>query len=92
MLWAITALTFVATFAILAAVFYAFAPGGSGVANRLSRLANAATAPAQEATFSEKQKDRLRDGLASLGNLVPGGAASQSKLVYASTGFGPACC
>ncbi len=35
MLWAITALTFVATFAILAAVFYAFAPGGAGIATRL---------------------------------------------------------
>ena len=29
MLWAITALTFVATFGILAAVFYAFSPGGA---------------------------------------------------------------
>jgi tight adherence protein C len=90
MLWAITALTFVATFAILAAVFYAFAPGGSGVANRLSRMANAATAPAQEATFSEKQKDRLRDGLASLGNLVPGGDAGpppRTQLLLIRAGY-----
>ena len=46
MLWAITALTFVATFGILAAVFYAFAPGGTGIATRLSRMANTAAPPA----------------------------------------------
>jgi tight adherence protein C len=72
MLWAITTLTFLATFAILAAVLYAFAPGGAGIANRLSRLANTAAPAIEEASFAEKQKDRLRDTLAGLGNLVPG--------------------
>ena len=58
MLWAITALTFVATFGILAAVFYAFAPGG-GIASRLSRLANTGAPPVQEISFTEKQKEDL---------------------------------
>jgi tight adherence protein C len=74
MLWVITTLTFVATFTILAAVFYAFAPGGPGIATRLSRLANTAAPPIEETSFAEKQKDRLRDTLAGLGKLVPGDA------------------
>ena len=71
MLWALTAITFLATFAVLAAVFYAFTPGGAGIAGRLSRFMNPSI-PVQEASFSEKQKDRVRDTLASLGKLVPG--------------------
>ena len=89
MLWAITTLTFVATFAILAAVFYAFAPGGAGIANRLSRLANTAAPAVQEASFAEKQKDRLRDTLAGLGNLVPGdgGPAPRTQMLLMRAGY-----
>ena len=38
MLLAITAITFVATFGVVAAVLYAFTPGGAGIAGRLSRF------------------------------------------------------
>jgi tight adherence protein C len=72
MLWAITAITFLATFAILAAVVYALTPGGAGVAARLSRFMNPAAAAVQQASFAEKQRERMRDTLASLGKLVPG--------------------
>jgi tight adherence protein C len=72
MLWAITAVTFLATFAILAAIVYAFTPGGAGIAGRLSRFVNPAMPAVQEASFAEKQRDRLRDTLANLGKLVPG--------------------
>ncbi len=89
MLWAITALTFLTTFAILALVFYAFAPEGTGIVNRLSRLANSAAPPVQEASFSEKQKDRLRDSLASLGKLVPGdgGPTPRTQLLLIRAGY-----
>ncbi len=72
MLWAITAITFLATFAILAAVVYALTPGGAGIAGRLSRFMNPALPAVQETSFAVKQKDRMRDTLASLGKLVPG--------------------
>jgi tight adherence protein C len=89
MLWAITALTFVATFGILAAVFYAFAPGGGGIASRLSRLANTGAPPVQETSFTEKQKERLRDTLAGLGNLVPGdgGPTPRTQLLLMRAGY-----
>jgi tight adherence protein C len=89
MLWAITALTFVATFAILAAVFYAFAPGSSGIANRLSRLANTAAPPVEETSFTDKQKERLRDTLAGLGNLVPGdsGPTARTEILLMRAGY-----
>ena len=69
MVWGITAITFVATFAILAALFYAFAPGsGAAVAGRLSRLIDSST-QVQEQKFSDKLA-RVRDALASVGKLV----------------------
>ena len=89
MLWAITALTFLATFAVLAAVFYAFSPEGTGIAGRLSRLANAVAPPVHETSFSDKQKDRLRDTLASLGKMVPGdaGPTPRTQLLLIRAGY-----
>jgi tight adherence protein C len=89
MLWAITALTFLATFAILAAVFYAFSPAGSGILSRLARLANTAAPPVHEASFSEKQKDRVRDTLASLGKMIPGdaGPAPRTQILLIRAGY-----
>jgi tight adherence protein C len=89
MLWAITALTFVATFAILAAVFYAFAPGGSGITSRLTRLASTAAPPIAETSFAEKQKDRVRDTLAGLGKLVPGdsGPTPRTQMLLLRAGY-----
>ena len=88
MLWALTAITFLATFAVLAAVFYAFTPGGAGIAGRLSRFMNPSI-PVQEASFSEKQKDRVRDTLASLGKLVPGASdeTPRTQLLMLRAGY-----
>jgi tight adherence protein C len=89
MLWAITTLTFVATFAVLAAVFYAFAPGGTGIATRLSRMANTAAPRVEEASFAEKQKERVRDTLAGLGKMVPGdgGPTPRTELLLIRAGY-----
>ena len=76
MLWAITALTFLATFGVLAALFYAFSSQGGAVAERLSRLANTTAPRVEEESFVEKQKDNVRNTLAGLSKLVPGGDAS----------------
>jgi tight adherence protein C len=88
MVWTITAITFLATFGILAALFYAFAPG-AGIAGRLSRLMDTSVAPVQESSFSEKQRDRVRDTLASLGKLVPGepGQAPRTQLLMMRAGY-----
>ena len=90
MLLAITALTFLATFGILAALFYAFSSQGAAVAERLTRLANTAAPPVDEATFAEKQKDRVRNTLAGLGKIVPGGTANatpRTQLLLMRAGY-----
>jgi tight adherence protein C len=89
MLWVVTALTFVATFAVLAAIFYAFTPGGAGIANRLSRMTNTAAPAVEESSFAEKQKERVRDTLAGLGNLVPGdgGPTPRTQLMLIRAGY-----
>jgi tight adherence protein C len=87
MLW-ITAVTFLATFGIFAALFYAFSPGGAGIAGRLSRFLSP-SAPVEQTSFAEKQKDRVRDTLASLGKLVPGssGQAPRTQLLMTRAGY-----
>lgn len=74
MVWGITAATFLGTVAILAALFYAFAPNELGIGKRLSRLANASS-PTYETRFADRQKERVRDTLAGLGKLMPGDPA-----------------
>ena len=81
MLWSITAVTFLATFGILWALFYAFAPGGSVIARRLSQLVNP-SAPVEEVSFAEKQKDRASEALARgevVGLQVRGGLGAPAK-------------
>lgn len=88
MLWTLTTITFLATAAILAALVFAFVPGELGFANRLSRLLRSAPPPVKTG-FSEKQKDRVRDALASVGNLVPAGSArpSHGQLLMVRAGY-----
>jgi tight adherence protein C len=87
MLWGITAITFLLTFGILAALVYAFAPGAA-IAGRLSKLMSPPP-PVDEASFAEKQKDRVRHSLASLGKLVPGESeqAPRSQLLMMRAGY-----
>jgi tight adherence protein C len=88
MVWGMTAVTFLATVAILLALVYAFAPGGTGIAARLSRLMNpAVTVP--EASFSDKQKERVRNTLATVGKMVPGDSAQapRAQLMMMRAGY-----
>src|ERR1700736_1933345 len=88
MVGGITAVTFFATVIILFALFYALAPGGAEVAGRLSRLINP-VGGAEEERFAVKQKEWLRNSLASLGEIVPGNAkeAPRSQLLMARAGY-----
>jgi tight adherence protein C len=88
MVWGVTAVTFLGTVAILAALFYAFAPKELGVGQRLSRLANA-SAPAYEARFTDRQKERVRDTLAGLAKLMPGdpGMTPRGQLLMVRAGY-----
>jgi tight adherence protein C len=78
MIWGITVITFLATVSILTALFYAFASGGPAIAKRLSRFMNVSAAPVPETSFADRQKDRVRDTLATLGKLVPGDSTKQA--------------
>jgi len=85
--WTIATVTFVATVAIIGALGYAFLPGELGIIGRLSRLLNA-TAPVPESGFKEKQKERIRETLASVGKLVSVKTpSSKSQLMLARAGF-----
>lgn len=85
--WTIATVTFIATAAVLGALVFALVPGELGIAGRLSRFLNAA-APAREAEFAEKQRQRVRDALASVGKVVaPKTASSRSQLMMQRAGF-----
>jgi tight adherence protein C len=77
MVWTITILTFLASLIIVGAVFYALSPTEAGVAGRLSRLFNTA-APPKEEKFSTKQKERVRQTLASIGKIGASPNAQQT--------------
>jgi tight adherence protein C len=78
MVWEITAITFLASVAVIGALLFAFMPGEIGIGTRLSRLLNTAPPP-EETGFAQKQKERMRNTLASIGNVLPVASGSQSK-------------
>jgi tight adherence protein C len=85
--WAVATVTFIATVAIMGALVYAFIPGEFGIAGRLSRLLGAA-APVQDTGFKDKQKERARHTLASLGTLVSSKTpSSRSQLMMVRAGL-----
>lgn len=71
MIWAITISTFFASLVVVGAIFYAFSPAEVGAASRLSRLFNTSAPPPKVEKFATKQKERVRDTLASIGKLGP---------------------
>jgi tight adherence protein C len=77
MVWEVTAITFLASVAVIGALMFAFMPGEIGIGGRLSQLLNT-TPPVPEAGFAERQKKSVRDTLASIGDLVPASSANQS--------------
>jgi tight adherence protein C len=88
MLWAATAITFVATVAMIGALLYAFLPAEMDAVGRLSRLLNV-SAPISDAASSRRQKDRMRDTLASVGKLLPltAGTPSNAQLLMLRAGY-----
>jgi tight adherence protein C len=85
--WTIAAVTFLATAAVLGALIFAFVPGELGIAGRLERFLNV-TAPTREDEFAEKQRERVRSTLASVGKVVsPGTVSSRSQLMMLRAGF-----
>jgi tight adherence protein C len=73
---------------VLAALFYALAPGGIGIAERLSRLIQPPPQQVRETTFADKQKERVRDSLAAVGSFIsstptPVGSKAQLPMVRA---------
>ena len=89
MVWGITAVTFLGTVGILAALIYAFAPNELRIGQRLTRLANASSAPAFQQRFAERQKEHLRDSLANLGKRVPGAkeTSARGQLLMTRAGY-----
>ena len=90
MLWAVTTITFVATVAVLAALLYALAPGEIGIAERFSRLIQPPPQQVRETSFANKQKGRVRDGLAAVGGLMsstPAVAGSKAPLPMVRAGY-----
>jgi len=79
MVWIITLVTFVATMLLVAALFYAFSAKEVDVAGRLSKLAGLATPPLDEGRFAERQKEKVRDSLASVGKLLPDASPQQAN-------------
>ena len=78
MLWAATAITFLATVGLVGALLYAFLPAKMDAVGRLSRLLNVSPS-LSDAAASKKQKDKMRDTLASVGKLLPGAATAPSS-------------
>jgi tight adherence protein C len=81
-------LTFLASLIIVGAVFYALSPTEAGVAGRLSRLFNTA-APPKEEKFSTKQKERVRQTLASIGKIgtSPNAQTPKNQLLMIRAGY-----
>lgn len=86
MIWLVTLGTFLATAMVCLSLYYAFSSPESGVAQRLSRLANSSESERQEA-FAKRQKERVRDTLESVGKLIPGKTASRSVLMLTRAGY-----
>src|SRR5215472_10107282 len=88
MVWGITAIAFLGTVGILAALMNASAPTEMRVGQRLSRLASAAAAPTFQPKFADRKKEQIRDSLAGIGKLMPSGqTSSQGQLQLIRAGY-----
>jgi tight adherence protein C len=90
MIWVITFITFLATLSLVAACFYAFSPKEVNVAARFSHVAGIIAPVPEETHFAERQKERMRDGLASVGKILPPPStqkASRTQLLLMRAGY-----
>jgi tight adherence protein C len=78
MLWLMTGITFLGSFAVLVFLLYAFATPEQGVASRLARLFHG-TEPVKRTAFAEKQKEMVRNTLATIGKALPEPGSSQGS-------------
>jgi tight adherence protein C len=78
MVWAVSALTFLTTLAVIGSLVYAFLPGQVDPASRLSRLLNPSS-PLTEPRFAKRQQGKARDALATVGKLIPSGSGQRSS-------------
>jgi tight adherence protein C len=78
MLWLMTGITFLGSFAVLVFLLYAFATPEQGVATRLARLFHGAE-PVKRTAFAEKQKEMVRNTLATVGKVLPEQGARQGS-------------
>src|ERR1700751_71370 len=88
MVWVITSATFLATVGILVALVFAFSPADHKVAGRLARVLDAA-ANAERTRPTAKKTEWLKDGLASVGKLMPSGSTqvSRTQLLMIRAGY-----
>ena len=81
-------ISFIAAVAILGVLVFAFAPGEAGVAARVSQMLNTVVAEEPDVSLAERQRERLRAGLASIGKLVsPTAPSSRSQLMLLRAGI-----
>lgn len=89
MLWLMTGVTLLGTFAVLGLLLYAFAPAEQGMASRLTRLFHGGETLKRTA-FAEKQKEVVRDTLATIGKVLPeksAGQGSKTELMMIRAGY-----
>jgi tight adherence protein C len=88
MLWIVTFATFLATAGILIALVYAFTPSVPKVVGRLERLRDASRV-SEPVKPPSNRAAWLKDGLASVGKLIPSGPTqvSRSQLLMIRAGY-----
>jgi tight adherence protein C len=79
-----------ATAGVVVAIVYAFSPAEVSVATRLARLAGIAGPAKEEPKFADRQKERVRDTLATVGKMMPTPGtekASRTQLLMFRAGY-----
>lgn len=79
MVWAVTAITFLAVVGVGAALLYAFHSGGAAVAGRVASFQAPSAAGIKKSRFAEKQKTQASALLASLGKHLPANSRKESS-------------
>jgi tight adherence protein C len=80
MAWIVSVATFLITVSVMAALVYALTAKETGIAKRLSHLRDTPI-PVERERFANKQKQRARGALVSLGRLLP--AAAERRVASA---------
>ena len=78
MIWVLTSVTFLATMSLVIALVFAFSAKQIDVAGRVSRFTGVEV-PRDDTKFADRQSERVRDSLASVGKLVPAPSAKQAS-------------